>query len=212
MCRTETFWKTSWAAAQSNLENVELSGVHPSHLGCSPDTVYVLCAKATLRSQEVQDHLALFNDLENKHVLDSERKHCVQFLLVCCVSNLQKTVQSTVKRSFKISFLFKLKCFFTSMCKLGPKMCSTTLFWISQSASSFAMDLKRWRFVCSSLEFIWKIRANIYSSGHFVIFECSLLRKRFFRSNQLGMDKKKKKSDQTLQKQNAILAIWISYL
>lgn len=34
----------------------------------------------------------------------------------------------------------------------------------------------------------------------------------FFRSNQLGMDKKKKKSDQTLQKQNAILAIWISYL
>lgn len=30
----------------------------------------------------------------------------------------------------------------TSMCKFGPNMCSTTLLWISQSASSLAMDLE----------------------------------------------------------------------
>lgn len=28
------------------------------------------------------------------------------------------------------------------MCRFGPNMCSTTLLWISQSASSFAMDLE----------------------------------------------------------------------
>lgn len=32
----------------------------------------------------------------------------------------------------------------TSMCKFGPNMCSTTLLWISQSASSFAIELQRW--------------------------------------------------------------------
>lgn len=152
MCRTETFWKTSWAAAQSNLENVELSGVHPSHLGCSPDTVYVLCAKAALRSQEVQDHLALFNDLENKHVLDSERKHCVQFLLVCCVSNLQKTVQSTVKRSFKISFLFKLKMFLYLNVQIGSK---DVLYYI-------VLDQPVSEFLCYGPE---KMKICLFKSG-----------------------------------------------
>lgn len=36
------------------------------YLSCSPDTVYMLRAESPLRSQEVQDHLALFNNLENK--------------------------------------------------------------------------------------------------------------------------------------------------
>lgn len=43
-----------------------------SYLSCSPDAVYVLRAESTLCSQEVQDHLALFNDLKkttNTHTL-----------------------------------------------------------------------------------------------------------------------------------------------
>lgn len=37
------------------------------YLSCSPDAVYVLCAEPALCSQEIQDHLALFNDLQNTH-------------------------------------------------------------------------------------------------------------------------------------------------
>lgn len=118
----------------------------------------MLRAESALCSQEVQDHLALFNDLENTHTLKSavlgENKSIstLQCFTVkvkkqagwrnCIIRSHNKkrnvldlVINSTFVYSHRITGL-------TSMCKLGPNMCSTTLLWISQSASSLAMDLK----------------------------------------------------------------------
>ena len=129
-----------------------------SHLSCSPNTVHMLRAESALCSQEVQDHLALFNDLENTHtgksaVLGENKSiYTLQcFTLIVkkqagwrnCIMNsynkkrnvLVLVIKSTFVHSHRITGL-------TSMCKFGPNMCSTTLLWISQSASSLAMDLE----------------------------------------------------------------------
>lgn len=58
-----------------------------SYLSCSPDTVHMLRAEPALCSQEIQDHLALLNDLENTqtHTLkinnsDSEQEPDIMYI------------------------------------------------------------------------------------------------------------------------------------